>query len=90
MKGDPVKQLLNQIEELALAFYETPYRSALARDARDEEDLLMLFVFGEAMGIPNPVSYHTLELQPLLLERFHEWHRRMGLERSPFDQLRCC
>ena len=50
----------------------------------------LLLVFGEMMGVPNPAAYYTLELQPLLLERFHDWHRRMGMEHSPLDHFRCC
>jgi hypothetical protein len=50
----------------------------------------MLFVFAELMGVPSPAAYYTLELQPLLLERFHDWHRRQGLEHSPLDGFRCC
>ncbi|HCA23820.1 MAG TPA: DNA helicase, partial [Pseudomonas sp.] len=56
----------------------------------DHDDLFMLLVFGEMMGVPNPAAYYTLELQPLLLERFHDWHRRMGMEHSPLDHFRCC
>ena len=38
----------------------------------------------------NPASYYTLELLPLFYERFHEWHVRMGMERSPLEGFRCC
>ena len=27
----------------------------------------MLFVFSELMGVPNPATYYTMELQPILL-----------------------
>ena len=81
---------LRRAEALATEFYTAPYRSAVARCQRDGDDLFMLFVFSELMGVPNPASYYTLELQPLLMERFHEWHRRMGMEHSPLDHFRCC
>ncbi len=81
---------LRRVEALAHEFYTAPYRGAVARCQRDEEDLFMLFVFSEMMGVPNPAAYYTLELQPLLLERFHEWHKRMGMEHSPLDHFRCC
>ncbi|SDS34503.1 hypothetical protein SAMN05216198_1741 [Halopseudomonas litoralis] len=70
--------------------YSSRYRGAIARARRDEDDLFMLLVFSEMMGVPNPAAYYTLELQPLLLERFHDWHRRMGMEHSPLDHFRCC
>ncbi|HSG05026.1 MAG TPA: DNA helicase, partial [Nitrospiria bacterium] len=41
-------------------------------------------------GLPNPVSYYTLELYPHLSERFHLWHRRMGIPHSPLDSVKCC
>ena len=71
-------------------FYAGRYRGAIARDRRDRDDLFMLFVFSELMGVPNPAAYYVLELQPLLLEQFHEWHTRMGMEHSPLDGIRCC
>lgn len=71
-------------------FYVAPYRGSVARMRRDEDDLLMLFVFSELMGVSNPAAYFTLELQPVLLERFHDWHRRRGLDHSPLDGIKCC
>ncbi|AHI03816.1 DNA helicase [Corynebacterium falsenii DSM 44353] len=71
-------------------FYHAPYRRTMAKAARDEEDLFMLIIAGEALGVPNPASYYTLELLPLMYERFHDWHRRMGMEHSPIDGIACC
>ncbi|QOR39150.1 DNA helicase [Billgrantia diversa] len=81
---------LSQARFFAEEIYSARYRGAIARARRDEDDLFMLLVFSEMMGVPNPAAYYTLELQPLLLERFHAWHRRMGMERSPLDHFRCC
>ncbi|MCF6095277.1 hypothetical protein L1765_15070 [Microaerobacter geothermalis] len=75
-------------------FYEdmfmVPYRSALKREHREEEDMFMLLCFSEILGIPNPVSFYTLELYPVIYEKFHEWHIRMGMEKSPIDGIHCC
>jgi len=87
---DRSRRALGQLTALIEEYYEAPYRGALARAKRDEDDLVMLFVFAEMLGVPNPAAYFTLELQPLLLERFHDWHRRMGMEHSPLDHFRCC
>jgi len=40
--------------------------------------------------LPNPATLYLLEIYPYLLEHFHDWHRRMGIERSPLDSLPCC
>ncbi len=66
------------------------YRSLAARRLRDQEDLFLLLCFSDLLGIPNPVSYYTLELLPAMMERFHEWHLRQGMERSPLEDFRCC
>jgi hypothetical protein len=84
------KAWLSQARFFLEEAYSARYRGAIARARRDEDDLFMLLVFAEMMGLPNPAAYYTLELQPLLLERFHQWHVRMGMERSPLDHCRCC
>jgi hypothetical protein len=81
---------LRRAKALLAEFYVSPYRGAVARARRDQDDLFMLLVFSELMGVPNPATYYTLELQPILLERFHEWHTRMGMEHSPLDGMKCC
>ncbi|ABI55668.1 cory-CC-star protein [Alkalilimnicola ehrlichii MLHE-1] len=66
------------------------HEAEVIRELRDEDDLFLFMCFSEMLGVPNPVSYHTLELYPLIIEEFHEWHRRMGMEHSPLDHIRCC
>ena len=75
------ESLLKRIEKGLYEYYVTPYRRSFARAQRDEDDLFMLLVFAESMGLPNPAAYYTLELLPLVYDRFHEWHKRMGMER---------
>lgn len=84
------EQRIRRVGELVREYYESPHRGALARARREEDDLFLLLVFSEMMGIPNPASYYTLELLPVLYDRFHDWHTRMGMERSPLDNFRCC
>ena len=90
MKWTDVKKRLRNLEYLVSEAYNAPYRGMVARAKREQDDLFMLMVFSEMLGVPNPATYYTLELQPILLERFHEWHTRMGMERSPLDHFRCC
>ncbi|WP_299038486.1 cory-CC-star protein [uncultured Pseudokineococcus sp.] len=70
--------------------YVAPYRRTFARARRDEDDLFMMVVLADALGVPNPVSYYTVELLPVMYDRFHDWHRRMDMERSPLDSISCC
>ena len=85
-----MRDSFHKVWALVREFYDGRHRGALARERRQEEDLFMLMVVGEMMGIPNPAGYYTLELLPVLYEGFHEWHTRMGMEKSPLDGFRCC
>lgn len=89
-KKKGIKHYLDKIERGLQEFYTVPYRRSFARAQRDEEDLFMLLVFSELMGIPNPASYYTMELLPVFYDKFHDWHTRMGMERSPLDHVHCC
>lgn len=71
-------------------FFELPARRARALEERRQEDFFRLLVLSEQLGIPNPAAFYCLELTPFLLEDFHAWHRRMGMEHSPAPGLRCC
>jgi len=70
----------------ALGHYERDLRQQTA----ELNDLFLLLCFMEAAGMPNPATLYLLEVYPYLLEQFHQWHRRMGVERSPLDSLPCC
>lgn len=71
-------------------YYAGPYRQMLAREQREEDDLFTLIVLGEALGVPDPAAYYSVELMPLVAGDFHRWHRRMGMPRSPLDHVSCC
>ena len=50
---DKICTYFGRFKELLEEFYVSPYRGAVARARRDEDDLFMLFVFGELMGVPT-------------------------------------
>lgn len=85
--------MLENVKKL-IKFYEEvlsmPHRTEIARELRDEDDLFLLLLYSEMIGIPNPVYYYTLELYPYMIEKFHDWHLRMGMEKSPLTGMRCC
>lgn len=88
--GARVRAGLRAVGAWAEESYHLPYRSTLARAQADEDDLFMLMVLGESLGLPSPMGYHSLELLPAVYERFHVWHQRMGMDRSPLDHMSCC
>jgi hypothetical protein len=66
------------------------YERDLRQQTAELNDLFLLMCFMEAAGMPNPATLYLLEIYPYLLDQFHQWHRRMGIERSPLDSLPCC
>lgn len=83
-----LRATLRRLDELHDAFFVGRWRSALRRETRRQEEALLALLFLEAFGIESPASYHTLELRPELIESFHRWHQRQGIERFP-DGV-CC
>ncbi|MCD2137597.1 cory-CC-star protein [Salinicoccus halitifaciens] len=83
---DKVKKLIKYYEEVL----EMPHRTEVARELRDQDDMFLLLLYSEMIGIPNPVYYYTLELYPHIIEDFHDWHLRMGMDKSPLTGIRCC
>lgn len=81
-----IKKLIRYYEEVL----ELPHRTEVARELRDQDDLFLLLLYSEMIGIPNPVYYYTLELYPHIIEDFHDWHLRMGMDKSPLTGIRCC
>ncbi|KGX91920.1 hypothetical protein N781_02455 [Pontibacillus halophilus JSM 076056 = DSM 19796] len=81
-----IKKLLQLYDEML----SVQHRTEIAREIRNEDDLFMLLLYSEMLGIPNPASFYTLELYPYVIEKFHDWHLRMGMEKSPLDGIRCC
>lgn len=66
------------------------YDRHLRQQTAELNDLFLLLCFMEAMALPNPATFYLLEVYPYLLDQFHDWHRRMGIARSPLESLRCC
>nr|WP_156855685.1 cory-CC-star protein [Oceanobacillus sp. AG] len=83
---DRVKRIIEIYEEII----RMPHRTEIARELREEDDIFLLLLYSEMIGIPNPVYYYTLELYPYMIEKFHDWHLRMGMEKSPLSGIRCC
>ena len=66
------------------------YRRQLRAEAIELHDLFLLLCFMEMVGVPNPAILCMLDVFPYLLEEFHLWHRRMGMDRSPLATFACC
>jgi len=81
-----LKNVSDFFHGMALAGYEKQLRHELT----ELNDLFMLLCFMELVGLPNPATIYLMEIYPYVLEEFHLWHRRMGMDRSPLGSLPCC
>lgn len=80
---------LGRLGELHRELFISPWRAGLQREARSRQDALVALLFLEAMGVPNPDPYLSAELYPELVESFHDWHVRQGVEQWPEAGV-CC
>ncbi len=85
-----VRCRLQGAREIYEGVYMAPYRSAIHREYLEQRDIFLLMGFSDLLGVPNPVQFYTLELLPELIEQFHEWHLRLGMESAPEGGFRCC
>lgn len=83
---NPIVHWLRAYDQMLRLGHEAEVR----RELQEEDDLFLFLCFSELLGVPNPVAYHTLELYPLIVEEFHQWHQRLGMDRSPLEHIRCC
>lgn len=85
-----LKKRLQEAKEIYEGIYVAPYRSLIHGEYLQQRDLFFLMTFSDLLGIPNPVNFYTLELYPELIEQFHQWHIRIGMNEAPEGGFRCC
>lgn len=78
-----------RVEAFHDELFVAPWRQALEREARRQDDTFRTLVMLDALGVENPVAYETLELIPYLVADLHAWHQRMGRDRFG-DAGVCC
>ena len=85
-----IRRTLRAAVEIYEGVAMAPYRSAIRRRYARQRDAFLLATFSEALGVPNPAEFYTLELMPYLMEDLHEWHQRVGMDHPPAGGWRCC
>ena len=68
----------------------SPYERVVREQTAELNELFLLLCFMEATGLPNPATLYLFEVYPYLLDQFHRWHKRIGLEHSPIASMPCC
>ncbi len=78
------------LSEILKELFRIKLGQSLSRSARELDEVFLFFMFADYFGLPNPYRIHLLECMPLLIEEFHNWHKRMGLKTSPLEWITCC
>jgi len=84
--GDVRKNLSDFLHGMALTRHERQLRA----EAMELEDLFLLLCYMDMVGVPHPATFYLLDIYPYLVDEFHLWHRRMGMDRSPLATIGCC
>ena len=74
------KRLDTAWEWTRLFFYGASFDKRMGvvrKEAHDVNDEVMLLLFGDYLGIPNPLSYYMIELLPYVAKDIPGWERRM-------------
>ncbi len=87
MSNDPHGKIAATVENVKLflkaAFgLEERATAYVRKQAIDDLDNYMLLCFADLLGLPNPVSYYTLEMLPYLAEDLVTWERRIANRNS--------
>ncbi len=72
-----LKEFLKGLKEFLYGFFIESAVDLLEKEVYEQEDLYTLLLFSDLLGIPNPVSYYTLELLPYIAEDMENWEVRM-------------
>lgn len=87
---DPGMAFRQNLRDFVHGIAYSAYERELRAQANELNDLFLLLCYMEIVGLPNPATLYMLDIYPYLLEQFHLWHRRMGMDRSPLGSLPCC
>jgi len=84
-----LREAWRRLDRLHNELFITKYRSAMQREARVQEDAFLAMLYLTAFGIDDPAAYHTLSITGELVDGFHAWHVRQGLDTFPEFGV-CC
>lgn len=69
--------LLEWVSGVSYGVFVDKRMSVVRKEALDQYDNLMLLLFSDFLGIPNPISYYMLELLPYMADELVPWERRI-------------
>jgi hypothetical protein len=79
MSNEKLTEAMENVKLFLKGAFGMEYRAtaSIRKEAMDAMDNYMLLCFADLLGLPNPVSYYTLEMLPYLADDLATWERRI-------------
>ncbi len=85
--GAKLKAFSNTLREIMYGFTVHELDMEIRKERAHIDDLFMLVVFGDLVGLPILPPYYSIRLLPYILPAFNIWKRRILRERDLTDQM---
>jgi hypothetical protein len=85
--GAKLKAFSNTLREIMYGFTVHELDMELRKEKGSIDDLFMLVVFGDLVGLPILPPYYSIRLLPYIIPTFNTWKRRLLREKDLTDQM---
>jgi hypothetical protein len=85
--GAKLKSISKTLREIMYGFTVHELDMELRKEKGGIDDLFMLVVFGDLVGLPILPPYYSIRLLPYIIPTFNTWKRRLLRERDLTDQM---
>ncbi len=80
--------LLRGVKDFLYGFFLHGLVAGVYEEKADLEDIFMLFVMGETIGVPVFPGFYSLRLVPYYVARFPQWKKKTLKPKDLFDIVR--
>ena len=85
--GAKLKAFSKTLREIMYGFTVHELDMELRKEKGSIDDLFMLVVFGDLVGLPILPPYYSIRLLPYIIPTFNVWKRRLLREKDLTDQM---
>jgi hypothetical protein len=79
---NPFRELIKALKDFLFGAAYLEFEQAARQEKLARLDLILLFSFGDVLGVPVFPPYHSMRLLPYLFPAFHSWEKRMLREKD--------
>ena len=85
--GEKLKAFSKTLREIMYGFTIHELDLEIRKERGHIDDLFMLVVFGDLVGLPLLPPYYSVRLLPYIIPTFNNWKRRILKERDLTEQM---